>query len=160
MTNHVDVQFTIEGDSFPLADEVALWVGRAIDAVDGNENAEVAVRIVDTTEMQALNHSFRDQDKSTNVLSFPAGRIEGLPDAAEMPLGDIVICADVVLAEASQQNKPVGDHWAHMVVHGTLHLLGFDHVDDADAEIMEDLERQILSGLGVADPYAQSRQET
>jgi len=110
--------------------------------------------------MQRLNCEFRGQDKPTNVLSFPAGEIDGLPEDTEMPLGDIVVCAAVVTDEAAQQGKKTGDHWAHMMVHGTLHLLGFDHENDADAEQMEGLEIQILTDHGIANPYGESPRET
>jgi probable rRNA maturation factor len=103
--------------------------------------------------MRALNRDYRDKDKPTNVLSFPAGQVTGLPEAEPMPIGDIVVCADVVSNEAAEQGKAPPDHWAHMLVHGTLHLLGFDHEADAEAAAMETLESRILAEQGVADPY-------
>ena len=110
--------------------------------------------------MQQLNSDFREQDKTTNVLSFPGGEIAGLPMDAERPLGDIVICAAVVGDEAVKQGKSVPDHWAHMLVHRALHLLGFDHIDVADATEMERLETRILSDHGIANPYGESPEET
>jgi len=103
--------------------------------------------------MRGLNRDYRGKDKPTNVLSFPAGQVAGLPDAEPVPLGDIVVCADVVSDEAATQEKAPADHWAHMLVHGTLHLLGFDHEDETDAATMEALETRILAAGGVADPY-------
>lgn len=103
--------------------------------------------------MRSLNCAFRGKDKPTNVLSFPAGDVAGLPADAPLPLGDIVICAGVVGAEAAAQGKTEDDHWAHMLVHGTLHLLGFDHETDAEAADMEALETRILGEHGIADPY-------
>jgi probable rRNA maturation factor len=110
----------------------------------------VAIRIVDADEGQALNLQYRGRDYATNVLSFPAD----LPPGVNLPLiGDLVICAPVVAREAAEQGKKPTDHWAHMTVHGTLHLLGYDHMEDAEAEAMEALETRILAGLGIADPY-------
>ncbi len=153
MTAQVDVQFAVDDASVPAADDIALWVDRAINAAQRASGAEVSVRVVDAAEMRQLNGEFREQDKSTNVLSFPAGEIAGLP-ADAMPLGDIVVCAAVVRDEAEEQGKALTDHWAHMIIHGTLHLLGFDHVDDDDAVEMEGLEAQILVTYGIANPYA------
>ncbi|ALZ76190.1 rRNA maturation RNase YbeY [Rheinheimera sp. F8] len=113
-------------------------------------DAEVTIRIVDETESQQLNFDYREKDKPTNVLSFPFQ----CPPGIELPLlGDLVICAQVVAREAQEQQKTLQAHWAHMVVHGSLHLLGFDHINDADAEEMEAEEIQILQELGFANPY-------
>jgi probable rRNA maturation factor len=152
MTAQVDVYVAVDDASVPAADDIELWVDRAINAAQRPSGAEVSVRVVDAAEMRQLNGEFREQDKSTNVLSFPAGDIAGLP-ADAMPLGDIVVCAAVVRDEAEEQGKALADHWAHMIVHGTLHLLGFDHVDDDDAAEMEGLEAQILITYGIANPY-------
>ncbi|RKF12751.1 rRNA maturation RNase YbeY [Alginatibacterium sediminis] len=114
------------------------------------EQAEITVRIVDVDESQTLNHEFRDQDKPTNVLSFPFIA----PPGIELPLlGDLVICQAIIAKEATEQNKPEINHWSHMLVHGCLHLLGYDHIDDHDAEEMEALEVEILNSMGIADPY-------
>jgi len=114
------------------------------------QEAELVVRVVDIKEIQELNRTYRHKDSPTNVLSFPFEAPEGL----DLPiLGDIVICHEVVVNEASEQAKSVAAHWAHMVVHGVLHLLGFDHVDDTEAEEMEALEVKILAGLAYANPY-------
>ena len=153
MTAQVDVQIAIEDLSVPASSDLALWVRRAIDAAGGQRDGDVSVRVVDSTEMRQLNGEFREQDKTTNVLSFPAGDIDGLPMDAAIPLGDIVVCAAVVSDEAQQQGKTLDDHWAHMMVHGTLHLLGFDHENDEDAEAMEGLEIQVLTAHGIANPY-------
>jgi len=159
MTVRVDVQLAADDDSVPAADDIVIWVDRAIDAARSSGNTEVSVRVVNAVEMQQLNSEFRDQHKPTNVLSFPAGDLAGLPDDAERPLGDIVICAAVVAEEAEQQGKTQRDHWAHMIVHGTLHLLGFDHENDSDTADMENLEIQILGRHGIANPYGETRQE-
>jgi probable rRNA maturation factor len=121
-------------------------------------DVEVSVRIVDAEEVRTLNREYRDKDRATNVLSFPAGPLAGLPDDAPILLGDIVVCASVVDSEAAEQGKDVADHWAHMLVHGTLHLLGFDHEDDTEAAAMEALETQVLTQHGLPDPYGASGQ--
>ena len=113
--------------------------------------ADLALRLVDEREGRALNQHYRGKPHPTNVLSFPAE----LPKGVKLPiLGDIVLCAPLVAREAREQRKPLNAHYAHLTVHGVLHLLGFDHNDERDAEAMEAIERQILAGLGVADPYA------
>jgi probable rRNA maturation factor len=160
MTVHVDVGFASDSATLPPVDEIARWVRRALTAAGRDSDLEVSVRVVDEAEMQELNRSFRGQDKPTNVLSFPAGDIKGLPPDASTPLGDIVVCAAVVGSEARQQGKSLGDHWAHMLIHGTLHLLGFDHVEDVDADIMEGMEIRVLKDFGIANPYKESPRET
>ncbi|MDC7805898.1 rRNA maturation RNase YbeY [Luteimonas sp BLCC-B24] len=117
--------------------------------------ADLAIRIVGEDEGQALNRHYRGKDYATNVLSFPAELPEGLPEGVRLPLlGDLVICAPVVAREAGEQGKALNAHYAHLTVHGVLHLLGWDHENTAEAEAMEQLEREILAELGVADPYA------
>ena len=119
---------------------------------------DLAIRLVGEREGAALNRHYRGKDYATNVLSFPAEMAEGvkMPKGVKMPLlGDLVICAPVVAREAKEQKKLLAAHYAHMTVHGTLHLLGWDHEDDKEAECMEQLEREILAELGIADPYAE-----
>lgn len=114
--------------------------------------AEITLRLVDEVEIQVLNKRYRGKDKPTNVLSFPAD----VPDEVvlELPfLGDIILCVPVIYQEAEEQQIPVLAHWAHMVVHGVLHLLGYDHVDDQEAAIMEAKEILILNTLGFSNPY-------
>ena len=117
-------------------------------------NVDVSVRIVDEHEMRTLNRDYRNQDKPTNVLAFPAGDAGFVPPGEIPLLGDIVVCAAVVAREAEEQGKLLDHHWSHMLVHGTLHLLGYDHDTDLEAEEMEALERRVLNSLGIADPYA------
>ena len=133
---------------------LAAWVDRACAAAGVARRGDVAIRVVDAAAMQRLNQNFRDQDKTTNVLAFPAGDIAGLPQDAA-PLGDIVACASVIAGEAEAQKKSVADHWSHMIVHGTLHLLGYDHINADDALRMERLEIDILAAHGVANPYSE-----
>ena len=154
----VDVQAACKDPDVPSASEVREWVSRTIGAAGTSlpGRVEVSVRLVDTREMRALNRDYREQDKTTNVLSFPAGEIAGLPGDAPRALGDIVICAAVVSEEAAAQGKELSAHWAHMLVHGTLHLLGYDHETDAEAAEMEGLETRILCRHDCPDPYLKS----
>lgn len=132
----------------PLA-TVETWVN-AVLIHEGTGQQEVTVRITGEEESHTLNHEYRGKDKPTNVLSFP---FESPPGITMNLLGDLVVCAPVIMAEASEQGKLPTNHYAHMVVHGILHLLGYDHIDDADAQIMEDKEIRILATLGIDDPY-------
>ncbi|KOQ91966.1 rRNA maturation RNase YbeY [Pluralibacter gergoviae] len=124
------------------------WLDGTVSAFQAE--SEVTVRLVDEAESHELNLTYRGMDKSTNVLSFPFE----VPEGMEMPLlGDLVICRQVVEREAKEQGKPLEAHWAHMVVHGSLHLLGYDHIEDDEAEEMEGLETEIMLALGYDDPY-------
>ncbi|EKT4456847.1 rRNA maturation RNase YbeY [Pseudomonas putida] len=115
-------------------------------------DSEMTIRLVDETEGRELNHTYRHKDYATNVLSFPADVPDDLLD---IPLlGDLVICVAVVEREAAEQGKSLEAHWAHLVIHGCLHLLGYDHIEDEEAEEMESLERELLAELGHPDPYA------
>ena len=154
----VDVFQACDDDTIPAEDTVRNWIALAANAAGHSSDVEVSVRIVDADESRALNDKYRGKDKPTNVLSFPAGRIEGLPDDVPVQLGDIVVCASVVGQEAIAQDKVVADHWAHMLVHGTLHLMGYDHETGAEAAEMEALESQILMRSGLKDPYLASGQ--
>jgi probable rRNA maturation factor len=115
-----------------------------------DKEMEVTLRIVDITESQALNTQYRQKNSPTNVLSFP---FESPPGLSIPILGDLAICAEIVENEAKTQDKPILSHWAHMIVHGILHLRGFDHINDEDAEIMEKMETDILVGMGFSKPY-------
>lgn len=112
--------------------------------------SEVTIRLVDEAESHDLNLTYRGKDKPTNVLSFP---FEAPPEIELPLLGDLIICRQVVEAEALEQEKTPEEHWAHMVIHGCLHLLGYDHIEDDEAEEMESLETEILQELGYSDPY-------
>lgn len=137
-------------EAVPLDNELQQWIETTL--AHRLEEAEVSLRLVSETEMNALNLQYRDQDKPTNVLSFPAD----LPAEMQHPLlGDIVICPAVVEREALEQHKALQQHWAHMLVHGSLHLLGYDHIEAADAEVMETLETTILQSLGWPCPYGE-----
>ena len=149
----VELQLVSEETDVPTAQTVRAWLSLACTHAGRADAGAITVRIVDEAESQALNASYRDKDYPTNVLSFPAEAVEGLPPELQDELGDLVICAPVVSREAGEQGKQTADHWAHMLVHGTLHLLGYDHIDDADAAKMEALERKILADRGISDPY-------
>lgn len=133
----------------PAAISFRRWLEAALDEV-GADSAGLALRIVDEHEGHALNRHWRGRDHATNVLSFPADLPEALP---ERWLGDIVLCAPLIAREADAQGKPPRAHWAHLAVHGLLHLLGHDHIDPAQAEAMEAMETRILARLGFPDPY-------
>ena len=145
----VDLQVATENiESLPTEEQIVQWATAAVQP-EGDE-LEMTVRIVDEAESHELNLTYRGKDRPTNVLSFPFE----CPDEVELPLlGDLVICRQVVEREAAEQEKPLIAHWAHMVVHGSLHLLGYDHIEDDEAEEMESLETQIMQGLGFDDPY-------
>ena len=145
----VDLQIATENiEGLPTEEQIVQWATAAVQP-EGDE-VEMTVRIVDEAESHELNLTYRGKDRPTNVLSFPFE----CPDQVELPLlGDLVICRQVVEREAAEQEKPLMAHWAHMVVHGSLHLLGYDHIEDDEAEEMESLETQIMQGLGFDDPY-------
>ena len=149
----LDLQIATDESALPSQQQVADWATAALtaaayDRCDGE--AEISVRIVDETEMVQLNGQYRDKHNPTNVLSFPTD----FPCDTEIPLlGDLVVCARVVEHEARQQNKELNAHWAHMIVHGTLHLIGYDHINDQEADNMEQLETDILCNLGFPPPY-------
>ncbi|MGH8234785.1 MAG: rRNA maturation RNase YbeY [Rhodanobacteraceae bacterium] len=128
-------------------------VAAALVTASHHKAAELSIRIVDAREIRSLNHRYRGKDYATNVLSFPAELPRGIPS---LLLGDLVICAPVVTREAREQHKVPRDHYAHLTVHGVLHLLGYDHQNDRDAARMETLETRILATLGIADPYRNS----
>jgi probable rRNA maturation factor len=145
------VGYALPRAGLPSSASFRRWVEAALRGAKRRKPAELAIRIVDSDEGRALNRDYRGKDYATNVLSFPVE----LPPGATLPLiGDLAICAPVVMREAAEQGKPPRDHWAHLTIHGVLHLLGYDHIDDRDAEAMEALEVRILAGLGIADPYA------
>ena len=145
----VSVSYAAPRTGVPAATSFRNWVAAALRG--RIREADLAIRIVGAKEGRALNRHYRGKDYATNVLSFPAE----LPEGVKMPLlGDLVICAPVVAREAKEQHKPAVAHYAHLTVHGVLHLLGWDHDDDKEAEAMEQLERDILAELGLPDPYA------
>ncbi|MDO9317329.1 MAG: rRNA maturation RNase YbeY [Gammaproteobacteria bacterium] len=156
----LDFENALEGSAgaamaVPAEEDFLRWIECAQQHVaTAIKSVNIGIRIIDAKESAELNHDYRGKDYATNVLSF----LSGIPDAIvaeleETPLGDLAICAEVVAREAIEQGKPAAAHWAHMVVHGMLHLHGYDHEDDVEAEEMETLERRILATLGIDDPY-------
>ena len=148
----VAVGYAVPRAGIPAAVSFRKWVAAAL--AGRIREADLAIRIVGAKEGRALNRHYRGRDYATNVLSFPAELPDGLPEGVRLPLlGDLVLCAPVVAREAREQGKPLNSHYAHLTVHGTLHLLGWDHEDAREAEAMEQLEREILAELGLPDPY-------
>jgi len=152
MSYRIDVEVNSSSTKIPSIENIELWITAALQSDELNE-AEVSVYIVDEQESQELNFQYREKDKPTNVLSFPAD----IPDEVGVPLlGDLVICAPVVEREAKEQGKTLDAHWAHMLVHGTLHLLGYDHVEDDEADVMEALETRLITQLKFPAPYTET----
>lgn len=152
MTIQVHIQQASEAADIPVEADFQRWIAAALEG--RRDSGEISIRIIELEEMQALNFLYRQQNKATNVLSFPMGELPGIEDEIPM-LGDIVLCAPVIATEASQQSKLPEAHWAHMVVHSILHLLGYDHEEDDEAQAMEALERQIMDTLDYPDPYGE-----
>jgi probable rRNA maturation factor len=144
----LDVQRASAAEDLPSDKQLRCWARAALADIGGSH--ELTVRIVDAPESAALNAEYRHKQGSTNVLSFP---FEAPPGMNTRLLGDLVVCADVVQREAREQGKPPQAHWAHMIVHGVLHLRGFDHLTDVEAQTMETLETEILARLGYPNPY-------
>ncbi|MCA2016505.1 rRNA maturation RNase YbeY [Vibrio tritonius] len=154
MSIELDLQIACENEQgLPSADQFSHWLTQAVSGFQ--EQAEVTIRIVDETESHQLNFDYRGKDRPTNVLSFP---FEAPPGMDIDLLGDLIICRQVVEREAQEQNTPLASHWAHMVVHGSLHLLGYDHIEDDEAEEMESLEADIMLAMGFEDPYAAEKE--
>jgi len=147
----LDVQYAINSVDLPTEAQLSIWVDQALNFVnDAKPSPELTIRIVDETEGRELNYQWRERDYATNVLSFP---FDCPPEVPLNLLGDIVVCAPVVAREAREQHKLLQAHWAHLVIHGVLHLLGYDHLTDDEAQEMETLEIAILQQLNYSNPY-------
>lgn len=148
MSLQLDVQIASESPGLPSPSQFENWLEVGLQGLQ--ESAQLTIRVVDLEEGAALNEQWRNRQGATNVLSFPAtDEKQFMPDL----LGDVVICAPVVEREAQEQGKPLEAHWAHLVIHGLLHLLGYDHQDDVQANTMESMETGILATLNYPDPY-------
>lgn len=157
----IDLQIATNVGNLPTPTDFEVWVGAVLAVCNKKNDAELTIRLADNNEIQQLNRDYRGKDKPTNVLSFPFEPYEALMayagDAAEIHLlGDIIIAPSVIETEVKEQGKTLHNHYAHMTVHGVLHLLGYDHIEDDEAEVMEGLEIQILQSLGIANPYMDS----
>ena len=156
MQAEFEIQRATTNITTPDDDQFQRWINAVPGA--GDSKIFLTIRIVDEQEAQRFNREYRNRDYATNVLSFPAELPEGLPvEFRQSQLGDILICAPVVVCEALEQQRPEADHWAHLTIHGILHLLGYDHEQPDEAAVMESLETEILEKVGVSDPYLDSR---
>lgn len=155
MSPYIDLQVATEAPH-PVLEQFQRWASTALAEFENNgQENEIVIRLVDDAESAALNQQYRHKSGPTNILSFPFEA----PDGVEIDLlGDLVICAPLIAREAAEQGKPVSDHWAHITVHGILHLLGYDHVDEREAELMENLEIEILAELDIANPYMEEHE--
>ncbi len=146
----MNIQIACDDARLPGQQQMAAWASIAMDAVGETGHNEITLRVVDEAESARLNQRYRNKSEATNVLSFP---FDDPPGVATQILGDLVICAPVVEQQATEQGKALNDHWAHMIVHGVLHLRGYDHKQDTEATKMEQLEKEILDKIGIPDPY-------
>jgi probable rRNA maturation factor len=152
--NLIEIQTIFNSNGQPDQEQIQQWVDAALDGF--NQDTEIVVRIVDEQESAELNEQYRLKPGPTNILSFPVE----VPDGIELNLlGDLVVCAPVLEKEALEQHKALTDHWAHIIVHGVLHLLGYDHLDEDEAELMESKEITILNKLNIKNPYIQVNDE-
>ena len=158
MELYVDLQIASDSEQdLPEQAQLEQWVKAAVLAASDKprDEAELTVRIVNSEESQQLNYQYRNKNKHTNVLSFPFQN----PPGITLPLlGDLIICKEVVEKEAKEQQKLLTSHWAHMLIHGTLHLLGYDHINDDEAETMERIETTLMIELGFSDPYLSEKE--
>lgn len=157
MSKDIQLAFDIADDlepslvsSLPSETQILEWLGAALDAIAYTQPIEINIRVLNALESQSLNNTYRNKDKATNVLSFESDLPEFVPSHF---IGDLAICASVVNTEAQQQHKPLLNHWAHMCVHGLLHLLGYDHIVLSEAQEMETIEIAVLAQIGIDNPY-------
>ena len=159
----LEIQNPYGFDTVPAIDDVRKWSTAALQTSEVDQVISLVVRFVDEDEGIDLNHTYRDKNAATNVLSFPYEVPDYAVDIPELEveysqqhLGDLVLCEKVVIDEAKKQNKTEVQHWAHLIIHGVLHLQGYDHIDDSDAFKMESLEIKILESLGFSNPYSEN----
>jgi len=149
--NFLEVQIATGCGDVPSEQQFQCWMDTVLS--DASQDSEIVIRLVDYAESAELNQQFRNKIGPTNILSFP---FEPPAEVESNLLGDLVICAPLIAEEALQQHKPIDHHWAHITVHGILHLLGYDHIAEQDAEEMEALEVRILTALHIPDPYQEA----
>jgi probable rRNA maturation factor len=149
--NFVELQIAVESEVLPSEQQIQAWIDAALEEI--SQDTEIVIRVVDETEMAQLNQQYRDKQGPTNILSFPFEAPPGLPSMPIRLLGDLVICALIVEREAKAQKKSIEHHWAHIIVHGVLHLLGYDHIAEAEADRMEAKEITILKRFNINNPY-------
>lgn len=152
---NVDIDLQIATDetesNYPSVEKMTLWASTALTLGGRDTDCELTVRLVSSEEIHELNNTYRHVDRPTNILSFPFETPDGLE---EMPfIGDLVICKEVLLKECSEQNKTLEEHFCHLIIHGCLHLIGYDHIEDEEAQVMEGLEIKALAKLGFKNPY-------
>ncbi|KTC66231.1 metal dependent hydrolase [Legionella adelaidensis] len=153
MDTHIDIQ-NVCSDTLPVTDTmITTWAKSALN--NRIEAADLTIRIVDSAEITHLNATYRKKNKATNVLAFPANLPKEIAEQYPL-LGDVIICPTVLKEESEKLAKPIEAHWAHIVIHGVLHLLGYDHIKESEAEIMQAVETQLLTDLGYPDPYYES----
>ncbi|MFM8340892.1 MAG: rRNA maturation RNase YbeY [Methylomonas sp.] len=152
--NYLDIQLATSYVDYPTEQQFQLWVDTVLQ--EGDQDSEIVIRLVDDQESAELNQQYRHKSGPTNILSFPFEAPDGFDSDL---LGDLVICTPLIACEAQQQNKSLFDHWAHITIHGVLHLLGYDHMDDTEAEEMEALEIKILSRLNINNPYLEESEQ-
>jgi len=146
--NYLDIQIATKSSGYPSEQQFQQWVDTVLS--DQSQDSEIVIRLVDDAESATLNEQYRHKNGPTNILSFPFEAPEGI----EMDLlGDLVVCVPLIAKEAAEQNKLPEHHWAHITIHGVLHLLGYDHIEEAEAEEMETLEIKLLNMLNIANPY-------
>lgn len=153
--NHVEIQAVFKSQGQPDRKQIQNWIDTALFELDYPNDTEIVVRIVGEQESAELNKHYRQKEGPTNILSFPAE----IPEVIGLNLlGDLVICAPVIEREALEQGKTLAHHWAHIIIHGILHLLGYDHIEDDEAEIMENMEINILQKFNIRNPYLEETQ--
>ena len=148
--NYLELQVVFASEGQPELTQLQHWLDTALYGI--GRDTEIVVRIVDEAESAELNHDYRGKQGPTNILSFPF-EAQDIPGFESELLGDLVVCAPVLAKEAIEQGKPLSNHWAHIIIHGVLHLLGYDHIDEAEAEAMESQEIAILAKLEIPNPY-------
>lgn len=149
--NYIELQIACTSSDYPTEQQFQRWVDVTLDSQSLGDDTEILIRLVDSTESADLNQQYRHKSGATNILSFPFDAPAGME--MDHVLGDLILCVPLIIDEAKAQNKLALHHWAHITIHGVLHLLGYDHIKEADAKEMENLEINILAQLNIVNPY-------